>query len=352
METRVTPDPRVPPSAHGEDMQTTTSSPTTHPTGAPHLPQPPRAPHQPGTPGAGTQGGTTPPNPYGPRPYAGSTASAPRRSRLPSAAEGLGWAGAVTTLLGVLALTADSWTRLPSIGLVGILAVASAVLALGGAAVGRLVDEDADDGLAANLATGLWWSAALATIVTCGVAGDRIGDGDVWLGSLAASLAASAIAGARAVRTGADRFLAATVLCGAVAAFSAGGVAGLQGSTHTAALGAIGLAAAAALVVLGDGWRLTYGISVLLITPWAGSVLLTDGPAGLVLAVGTALVALTVGAVLRRSAGEAVLTGLVSGTYAIAVAHDQAPELFNLPALVTVSGVAMVLGCVALVRRS
>ncbi len=275
----------------------------------------------------------------------------PRRSRLPSAAEALGWGGGLTTLVGVVAVTWDFWSTLSDGALVALLVLATAVLGVAAASVGGL-DHDGDDRLAANLSGALWWMTGIAAAFTIYIGTDVVSGGRAFLALLAASLATTAMCGAAAHRTGRDSLLAGTVLSAAVAAFSLASLVPLGDPLRAASVTIVGLSAAAGLLAVSIPSRITFATTMVLLLGSVEAVLATDGRLPLVGGLLLGLIAVAVGSALRRTRGEAVTAALLAALVSAQVAYEIAPEVFNLSTTVLLAGVGMTAGCIWLVRRA
>uniref|UniRef100_UPI0035139A77 hypothetical protein n=1 Tax=Euzebya sp. TaxID=1971409 RepID=UPI0035139A77 len=210
-----------------------------------------------------------------------------------------------------------------------------------------------DDRLAANLSTALWWMTGVAATYASYVSADVIAGGRAHLPLLAASSAATAMAGAAAHRTGRDGPLACAVVSAAVAGFSAAALAGLEVPARAGAVALVTSSAAIGLIAAGPRrWRTTWATSVVLLLGSTQAVLATGAATWLVVPTALVVTGVAAGAWLRRSTGEAVAASTVAVAFAGQVLYDVAPQVFSLSTTILVVGIAMVVGCIAVVRRA
>ncbi|CAN5500593.1 hypothetical protein BH23ACT9_BH23ACT9_32640 [soil metagenome] len=274
-----------------------------------------------------------------------------RTSRLPSAAETLGWGGGLTTLIGVAAVTWDFWTSLSDLGLVLLLSLATAVLGIAASVVGDL-DRRHGDRLAANLSVGLWWMTGIAWAFTVYMGGEVIAGGRAFLPLLAASAASTAMVGAAAYRTRSDSALAGTIIGGALTAFAAAAMVSATAPQRSLAIWATALAATVAITLLSQDHRVSFATGLALLFGASQGVLALGGGIALavVVVIGTTTAAgLTIG---RRHTGEVWTTAVLAALLAVQVLFELAPQVFSLSTSILVSGIAMTVGCIHLVRRS
>ncbi|CAN5641906.1 hypothetical protein BH24ACT15_BH24ACT15_23060 [soil metagenome] len=277
--------------------------------------------------------------------------SPPRRSRLPSGAEALGWGGGIVTLIGVAAVTADYWTSLRGWPLVTVLALATGILAFAAASVADL-DHQGDDTLVTQLATTLWISAGICTSWTTYVAVDQLSGGRAYLGLLAASSAVTAMTAAAARRTDNDLYRAVALLSAAVAAFAGTALISDDGVVLGVVVGAVGAAGlVTCALVRPDATKKTQGLGLSVMLAGAEAALLIQPDpaiAGLIVA-GVAASAI---AVVIRSPNAIGWTSVV-GAFALTlqVLNDVVPTVFTFSTGVLALGIAMTVGCIVLVRR-
>lgn len=340
--------------AHGPLMQSPAPQ---RPAGHAMPPQgrPPQGPPQGGPPlGPPPQG--PPSYGVGPGPQGAAFPQPPRRtsrfSRLPSGAEVLGWGGGLTTLIGVAAVTWDFWSALSGLALIALLLVATAVLGVAAAVVGDL-DRGHDDQLAANLSVGLWWMTGIAASFSIYVTTDAVSGGRAYLPLLAAAGAATAMFAALAHRNRRDSALTGAIISAAITAFAGASLASIAAPDRGLAVWFV-----AVLAVIGlaqypqDRSRIAHASALTLLAGAAQAVILGAGAAvavSLVL-VGTACAAGV--AVWQRSRGEGIAAAAVAGLVACQVLYDLAPQVFSLSTTILLTGIAMTVGCIHLVRRS
>lgn len=312
----------------------------------PPRPGPPAGPTHPPLPPQPPQGGGAPPPPHGPRPTA-----EPRRSRLPSSAEALGWGGGLVTTVGVVATTADFWSTLRGWPLLGVLAIATAVLA-GGAMTVASLDRDDDDTLARQLATALFLMAGMCTTWTAYVAADLASGGRPYLAVLAASAAATGMSGAAARRSDADRWRALTLLSTTVMVFAGTALATEDTVVRSAGVALTGAAALCAAVTWRpDATRVSQWLALTLTVGGAEAALVLgpqDWAAGLI-AVGMAAVAGVT--LVRARPGLGWTAAAAASAIALQVLGEVVPGLFTLSTALLAAGVTMVLACIAVIRR-
>ncbi|MEE8602031.1 hypothetical protein [Euzebya tangerina] len=300
------------------------------------------------------QPSSTPHTPYVAQPPFRNPGEPPqRRSRLPSTAETLGWGGGVLTVVGVVAVTWDFWSSISGWALVGLLAAATAVLAVAAFVVGELTSPEDPDSLAENLSVALWWMSGIAGTITTYVAIAELSDGRTFLALLAASLAATGMFGAYHVRTGKDHALAGAILSMNLAVFSVTSLASAAPETRAFWLVMAGPVIAVALALAAeDRTRISYGAVLVLLFGSSQAVVGFDPGAALILATMAALLVVAATAIVGRRPGEKVVASLLATLVTAEVAYDLAPEIFTLSTVILLVGIGMTSGCIWLVRRS
>ncbi|MGI9017096.1 MAG: hypothetical protein ACR2HR_08345 [Euzebya sp.] len=346
---------RIPPSFSATAEFPTPPPETSQPGGPPsygpaHSPYPPPAPQwstgsygppQPGTPPA-----TYPPQSPFPQPHK------ERRSRLPSAAEMLGWGGGLLTVIGVLAVTSDYWQQITGWALVGLLVAATAVLGVAAMVVGQLNDSN-DDRLAANLSGALWWMAGIVGTTTTYVATNELSSGRSLLALLAASLAAAAMSGAHAYRTGRDLAVTGTIVSSCVAVYSLVSLVTTDLSVRAAVLVLAGVVALNLLSLWPDRkFRIAFGTTMVVLFGASQTAVTTTGDTLLALTVMVALIEAALVLLLQRSRGEGIVASVVAGVVVTEVLFEFAPDAFTLSTAILLIGVVMVSGCIWLAKRA
>lgn len=308
------------------------------------LPTPPRPPHRPPPPP-----GASDPT-HGPRPVGWTTPS--RQSRLPSAAEALGWGGGIVTTIGVAATTADFWADLRGWPLLLVLLAATAVLGAGALTVAG-VDRDGTDSLARQLSVALYVMTGICTTWTTYVAADLASGGRTYLAVLAAASASAAISLVAARRTDADQWRATALMATTVASFAAAALSTDDTVIRSATVALTGAAALTGVLAWRpDATRLTQWLALTTAVGGAQAALVL-GPlpwaAGLI-ALGMAAVAAVT---LMRGATTLGLTAaLAAAAIVLQVLGELVPGVFTLSTAMLAVGVAMVIGCIVVIRRA
>lgn len=255
-------------------------------------------------------------------------------------------------MIGVLAVTSDYWQQITGWALVGLLVAATAVLGVAAMVVGQLNDSN-DDRLAANLSGALWWMAGIVGTTTTYVATNELSSGRSLLALLAASLAAAAMSGAHAYRTGRDLAVTGTIVSSCVAVYSLVSLVTTDLSVRAAVLVLAGVVALNLLSLWPDRkFRIAFGTTMVVLFGASQTAVTTTGDTLLALTVMVALIEAALVLLLQRSRGEGIVASVVAGVVVTEVLFEFAPDAFTLSTAILLIGVVMVSGCIWLAKRA